>query len=352
MDSFLDKIAFVVPVYNPPMEFFRLCLESLKNQTSGNYEVILVDDGSSNGAEDLCREYADANDRFHVIRKENGGVASARNAGMQAARDCKWISFIDNDDRIREDTVEYLTTYLKDKNSDVIYFGSVRVENGNESVHVPLSYQESDSLYEEEKREILLDLVAEGYRKVNLHEGFLAVWSKVFRLDFLRENGICFDEKLTIADDVTFVMESILKEKRGVAFVKEPLYIRQVDSTSDSHRYHPEIVENDGYFLDHLRRILAGRSDEEIVWAMRKRYVICLIGLIRYDICHKDNPKPFSEKVRDLRELAVRNPYRKGLEKCELKYFSKKNRLKILLLRLKMYRTFMILEEAKNKARR
>ena len=185
----IDKITFVVPVYNPDLKYFGMCLDSLAHQTYNNYDVILVNDGSTNGAEVLCSDYADANDNFTVINRKNKGVSAARNAGISYASGSKWIALIDSDDRIREDSVEFLTEYLKDKETDIVFFGSVKCEGDSESVHCPLTYEESESLGAEEKREILLDLIAEGFHKKGVPEGFLNVWSKVFRNEFMKENG-------------------------------------------------------------------------------------------------------------------------------------------------------------------
>ena len=80
-------------------------------------------------------------------------------------------------------------------------------------------------------------------------------------------NGI----KMTVAEDVTFLIECMLKERNGVAYVKEPLYIRQIDPTSAGHRYHPEIVENDREFLKNLKELVGDSFDEDITKAMRKR---------------------------------------------------------------------------------
>ena len=118
----IDKITFVVPVYNPDLKYFGMCLDSLAHQTYNNYEVILVNDGSTNGAEVLCSDYADANDNFTVINRKNKGVSAARNAGISYASGSKWIALIDSDDRIREDSVEFLTEYLKDKETDIVFF--------------------------------------------------------------------------------------------------------------------------------------------------------------------------------------------------------------------------------------
>ena len=175
------------------------------------------------------------------------------------------------------------------------------------------------------------------------------MWSKVFRTEFLKENGICFNEKMTVAEDVTFLIECMLKERNGVSFVKEPLYIRQIDPTSAGHRYHPEIVENDREFLKNLKELVGDSFDEDITKAMRKRYVVCLIGVAKFDMCHRDNPKKLGERVQDLKRLAKANPYKIGIKKCELGDFSKKNQMKIMLLRCHMESLFVLEQDLKRR---
>lgn len=100
------KISIVLPVYNVK-EYLNRCLDSVCNQTYKNLEIILVDDGSTDGSGVLCDELAKTDSRILVIHKENGGLSDARNAGtLQASGE--YISYIDSDDYVKETYVEYL----------------------------------------------------------------------------------------------------------------------------------------------------------------------------------------------------------------------------------------------------
>lgn len=89
-------ISVIVPVYNTA-NYLRKCLESIKNQDYNNYECIMIDDGSADDSADICREYAEIDDRFVLLQQENRGVSSARNAGLNRA--CgDYILFVDSDD--------------------------------------------------------------------------------------------------------------------------------------------------------------------------------------------------------------------------------------------------------------
>ena len=100
-----DLISVIVPVYNVE-KYLNKCIDSIINQTYKNLEIILVDDGSQDSSGKICDEYTKKDNRIKVIHKENGGVSSARNIGLNNATG-EWIAFIDADDWVDE---EYLQT--------------------------------------------------------------------------------------------------------------------------------------------------------------------------------------------------------------------------------------------------
>lgn len=117
-DSVSDElISVVVPVYNVEV-FLPECLDSLLHQTYANLEILLVDDGSTDGSGTICQTYADRDPRFRVIRQENGGLSAARNTGIQQARG-KYITFIDSDDYIDTDMIRYLYNLLVNQRADM-----------------------------------------------------------------------------------------------------------------------------------------------------------------------------------------------------------------------------------------
>ena len=110
-------ISVIIPIYNVE-PYLRRCLDSVVGQTYRNLEIICVDDGSPDGCGVICEEYAAKDDRIRVIHKENGGLSSARNAGIDIARG-KYISFIDSDDSVAPDMIEYLYCLLKKYEADI-----------------------------------------------------------------------------------------------------------------------------------------------------------------------------------------------------------------------------------------
>lgn len=113
-----NTISIVVPVYNVIDELNR-CVESIRRQTYDGLEVILVDDGSTDGSGELCDKYAAEDHRFRVIHKKNGGLSSARNAGLQVATG-DWLLYVDSDDAITPDACEGFMEVANGSEADLI----------------------------------------------------------------------------------------------------------------------------------------------------------------------------------------------------------------------------------------
>lgn len=124
------EISVIVPVYKVE-QYLKKCVDSILAQTFQDIEIILVDDGSPDSSGKICDDYAKADSRVRVIHKENGGLSSARNAGIDAARG-KYLGFIDSDDYIAPDMYELLHTNLVKEHADLSICGIYHVYEGKE----------------------------------------------------------------------------------------------------------------------------------------------------------------------------------------------------------------------------
>ena len=125
-----DLISIVIPVYNVK-KYIKKCIESVVNQTYPNLEIILVDDGSNDGSEKICDEYSAKYHNISVIHKKNGGLSSARNAGIDVAKG-KYIGFVDSDDFIDERMYEILYKNMIKENADISLCNIYKFKNENE----------------------------------------------------------------------------------------------------------------------------------------------------------------------------------------------------------------------------
>lgn len=118
-------ISVIVPVYNTE-KFFPCCLDSIQRQTFTDFEVIVVDDGSTDHSGSIADEYAASDSRIHVIHKGNGGLSDARNVGLEHARG-DVISYVDSDDEIRPDMLRTMYTAMQENDADIVVCGYYKV---------------------------------------------------------------------------------------------------------------------------------------------------------------------------------------------------------------------------------
>ena len=122
-------ISVIIPVYNVEL-YIKQCLDSVINQTYTDLQIIIIDDGSTDGSKAICEEYANRDSRMVFISQENAGVSSARNKGIEQATG-EWISFVDADDWLELNAYEKILDYSnKYDTPDLIFFNRKIMKNG------------------------------------------------------------------------------------------------------------------------------------------------------------------------------------------------------------------------------
>lgn len=114
-------VSVIIPVYNTA-KYLDNCIQSICNQTLSDWEVILVDDGAKDESPKICDAWVQKDNRIRVIHKKNEGLGLTRNAGLRIAKG-KFVCFLDSDDTIDSDTLEYCTRVLNDENADACFYG-------------------------------------------------------------------------------------------------------------------------------------------------------------------------------------------------------------------------------------
>lgn len=122
-------VSIIVPVYKVE-KYLQRCVDSIRNQTYKNLEIILVDDGSPDKCPQICDEYAKLDERIKVVHKINGGLSSARNAGL-ASTTGNYVTFVDSDDWIELDTIEYCVCLIEENKADAVQYGIELVSDMN-----------------------------------------------------------------------------------------------------------------------------------------------------------------------------------------------------------------------------
>ena len=203
----MGKICIIVTNYNLKAYIGR-CLSSIVRQSYSLFEVIIVDDGSNDGSEDICDSYAERDKRFHVIHKNNEGLAAARNKGLRWAFEndgCKWITFIDGDDWIHVNYLEILYNAVHDSGLPVSSCKLRRVRGKCEDMPYGMDYkvESSEAVYTSFGKEV----AAHACGKLFLKELF---------------SNIVFPEGKLYED--IFVTYKVYLQSKDVAYVPLELY--------------------------------------------------------------------------------------------------------------------------------
>lgn len=194
------ELSVVIPIYKTE-EFIKECVDSILAQASQSVEVILVDDGSPDNCPKICEEYAKSDSRVKVIHKENGGLSSARNAGMVVAKG-KYITFVDSDDKVFSESIPKILTWIKSESEDICFLKSVKL--------FPDGTQKD--LGENIVRSQLKGQNREGAVKYlsSLSKYPGSAWAKLFKREFLVNNDLHFPYDRRYSEDLGFIRDCIL----------------------------------------------------------------------------------------------------------------------------------------------
>lgn len=184
-------VSVIIPIYNVS-NFINRGVEQVLAQTYNNYEIILVNDGSTDESLEICNAWARKDDRIRVISKRNGGAGSARNIGIEKAQG-DFIYFYDIDDKISSNLLEYCVRTIEQYDVDLIVFGYESEETTYNS-STTVRFTEKVIRTNDELRDCFVD---EFVLKMN---GF--PWNKFYRKSFLDENGLRYENQRIQQDEV------------------------------------------------------------------------------------------------------------------------------------------------------
>lgn len=188
------KISVIVPVYNVE-KYLTRCIDSILSQTFTDFELLLIDDGSTDNSGKICDDYSKNDVRIRVFHKENGGVSSARNLGLDNAKG-EWITFCDSDDWIK---IDFLAEFAKlaSKGGDLLSqgFHSFMWKNIKDE-----DIFEDDNVYQNDS---ILPFLLKLYESTQL--GY--IWCKAFKKQIIDKHKIRFNTKYNWMEDLVFIMQ-------------------------------------------------------------------------------------------------------------------------------------------------
>lgn len=224
------KYSVIIPVYNSEKTIKR-CIDSIASQERTDVEIIVINDGSTDMTESICNRMQNKYNNIVYIYKENGGVSSARNLGLSAAKG-KYVMFIDSDDYVDGKCFEIFDSYTQ---SDADYYQFVFSIEANGTVKKVISWPERYVNTESEREAFIVESVVT--RSIN------SCWAKLYRREIIEKTGLRFYEELSMGEDLTFVFTFLLSADK-IERIDSRIYFADVtNKESLSRRYREKLPE-------------------------------------------------------------------------------------------------------------
>lgn len=333
----MPAVSFILPIYNMEAYLPRV-LQSLRAQTLPDFEVLLVNDGSKDTSGILCARAAAEDKRFRFIDQPNGGVAAARNAGLDAA--CgEYIFFLDPDDWIEPDTAEVLYRTAKEADADLVLFGSFHDFYNAEGqlLHTSIDPPPLEGTCRGEPCKDYFDKLASSY----------LVITKLFRRATIEQAHLRFPCH-QLGEDGLFYTAFCRTDPSCIAAVKKPLYHYTIArKASLSNSYHPERLQDNFYLSNAVWDTVAAWDLLESPMHLQKaRY--CTVRDLQMGIKNLAlSPLSCAQQAAWLRDTMHNSRVRESVQKTPLRLFTSRNdKIKLLLLKLHLYRTVVSLSAA------
>lgn len=238
-------ISIIIPVYNVE-EYLSECIDSMVKQPLNDYEVILVDDGSTDGSPAICDDYARRFSQIIVIHKDNGGVSSARNTALDVAKG-EWIWFVDADDMIMNGHI--LETLLETK-ADLIMFGCQELLDNK--IAGTMTYDDCKDMTKD--------------RFLESHVSYF-VWNMLFKRDVIEKYHLRFTEGVRMGEDLEFQYKYLIHSQHPIS-ISTPLYIyrkRQGSAVNNSNSRNHAVTDS-LIILKNLLDYIQDYSVKETAW--------------------------------------------------------------------------------------
>ena len=224
------KYSIIIPVYNSEKTIKR-CIDSITSQKRTDVEIIIINDGSTDMSESFCENLQNEYNNIVYIHKENGGVSSARNSGLLAARG-KYVMFVDSDDYVDDKCFEILDRYTK-SDADYYQFGFSIEVNG--SVKEDRAWPERYVNTKSEKEAFIIESVVT--RSIN------SCLAKLYKREVIEEKGLRFCEELSVGEDLTFVFMFLLSAGKFERIDSRVYFVDVSNEQSLSRRYRENLSE-------------------------------------------------------------------------------------------------------------
>lgn len=328
----MECVSIIVPVFNAE-KYLEECISSIICQTYQDFELILINDGSTDKSALICDKYANIDSRIRVIHKENGGVSSARNAGIISSKG-KYLVFVDADDILSKDFLKEGMSIITDNSIDIFISG------------IRMNYYQENVVIKNEDLGVVRDTryhINELLEQIDIDFPLMCIcgpWAKIYRKKIIDNNNIRFDESLSFGEDTRFNLNVYKHCSRAFFSEKKLYYYRRINGESLFSKFKVDTYElhRDEYSM--LYYLMKEKNCNQVAFnRFNNLYFSMMIGCICEYYRNYSNTS-FSDRLGLIRKISEDEFVRSIHIKNNLRI---KDKMILFLLRTKQSLSVMIL---------
>ncbi len=331
-------VSVVIPVYNVE-KYLARCVDSVLVQTYPNIEVILVDDGSPDGSGAICDQYASEHSNVRVVHKPNGGLASARNAGMKVMTG-QYLFFVDSDDWIDPETLEELTEIAERTGVDFVRYTPVYAGWPNHEDGEMYNIAKEKVLHEGifTKVDIVRDIFPKLFAQENLSMGVIvSAWRSLYRASFITENHLCFDESIRYAED-TYFSANVVYHTNSFYFVGGGRYYHYFyNPSSITKSYKKDRWDSGKRMITTFEKTFSDKPDYDFrdqLWRLRIFVTLDSLNQMRF--------LPLGQRMKYCKTIMGDKLVREAFRHTKLAKVSWKGKVKLWMIRLNLWALYAV----------
>lgn len=310
----------IVPIYKVE-KYLERCIESVLNQTFTDFELILVDDGSPDNCPVICDAYLKKDSRVKVIHKENGGLVSARQAGIKIAQG-EYIFNLDGDDAVTEDALEKSYEAISKTGADIVSFSYREYKNGE--VGGKIDDLADEGLYERKdiEEKIFPKLLADK----NMQHMFYFVWGKAIKRSLILKPQLNISTKISLGEDLSCAVPCYLKAER-VYMSKHAVYLYTIRDDSISTSFNTKQITQIEEVLKLLKSLDVPENSDFEEQISRYSCFMC------FAILAAAAEGGFFGELKEIKKLILNSMHKDEILKAEFKDITLKSKISVFLMK-------------------
>lgn len=326
-------VSVIVPIYNQE-KYLEKSLLSLLNQNYSNLEIILVNDGSTDDSLPIIKKYEERDSRIKIIDKENGGVSSARNAGLEIAKG-DYIGFVDPDDWVESEMYSSMLSLSLEEKAEVVMCNYLVEKNASKN-EIILETKKTKLFTNEILDYLAADMINMNTLNISSPSIMGSVCRMLIKRDLIYNNNIRFDEAIPYMEDLVFAIEILLNTKRVGIDDNLHYHYNQIEGSA-SNKYLPNFLKNHKLVFNRIENLLIDYGYiNRLGERLKYRYVFMIMHSIRNET-ESGNDLSLGKKLDNIKEMLEDKKLQNYINEIDYKSYSLQRKLILYGIENKKY---------------